>query len=103
MKGTLTKCEDRVVQECLKGKALKVVAHELGMAESTIKVHLRSIGVKMGVRTRIELVVAVFSQRLAEKDLEIAGLKDKLAALQAPMDENTLNWYKRGIDPDAKG
>ncbi|MBP2291448.1 LuxR C-terminal-related transcriptional regulator [Azospirillum rugosum] len=51
------------VLECLKeGKPNKIIAHELGMQESTVKVHVRSILKKLGVTNRTEAVYRTLRQ-----------------------------------------
>ncbi|MCW2238576.1 LuxR C-terminal-related transcriptional regulator [Azospirillum canadense] len=51
------------VLECLKeGKPNKIIAHELGMRESTVKVHVRSILKKLGVTNRTEAVYRTMRQ-----------------------------------------
>ncbi|WP_448206893.1 LuxR C-terminal-related transcriptional regulator [Azospirillum sp. sgz302134] len=47
----------RSVMKCLReGKPNKVIAHELGMRESTVKVHVRSILKKLGATNRTQAV-----------------------------------------------
>jgi DNA-binding NarL/FixJ family response regulator len=49
------------VLECLKlGKANKIIAHELDMAENTVKVHVRNIMKKMHVTNRTEAAYRAF-------------------------------------------
>jgi len=46
-----------VLEALRKGKANKVIAYELNMKESTVKVHVRSIMRKLGARNRTEVAV----------------------------------------------
>ena len=53
---TLTPREHEVLQEVLSGRPNKQIAHRLGAAEKTIKVHRGRVMQKMGVRSVAELV-----------------------------------------------
>ena len=53
---TLTPRENEVLQEILSGRPNKQIAHRLGAAEKTIKVHRGRVMHKMGVRSVAELV-----------------------------------------------
>jgi DNA-binding NarL/FixJ family response regulator len=54
--------ERQVLALLLKGKQNKVIASELRMQEGTVKVHLRSVMRKLGVRNRLEIVLATLRQ-----------------------------------------
>ncbi len=45
-----------VLRHLQQGKANKIIAHELGMSESTVKVHVRNIMRKMGATNRTQAV-----------------------------------------------
>lgn len=53
---TLTPREHEVLQEVLSGRLNKQIAHRLGAAEKTVKVHRGRVMHKMGVRSVAELV-----------------------------------------------
>lgn len=53
---TLTPRESEVLQEIVSGRLNKQIAHRLGAAEKTIKVHRGRVMHKMGVRSVAELV-----------------------------------------------
>jgi FixJ family two-component response regulator len=53
---TLTPREHEVLQEIVSGRLNKQIAHRLGAAEKTIKVHRGRVMQKMGVRSVAELV-----------------------------------------------
>lgn len=53
---TLTPRELEVLDELAKGSSNRQIAHRLFISESTVKVHLRHIYEKFGVRTRTELL-----------------------------------------------
>lgn len=53
---TLTPREQEVLQEIISGRLNKQIAHRLGAAEKTIKVHRGRVMQKMGVRSVAELV-----------------------------------------------
>jgi FixJ family two-component response regulator len=56
---TLTPREQEVLQEIISGRLNKQIAHRLGAAEKTIKVHRGRVMHKMGVRSVAELVTLV--------------------------------------------
>ena len=55
---TLTAREQEVLQELAKGASNKVIARELKLAESTVKLHIHHIISKLGVSNRTEAAVA---------------------------------------------
>jgi DNA-binding NarL/FixJ family response regulator len=52
----LTPRQTAVLSQVQQGKANKVIAYELGMSESTVKVHVRNIMRKMGATNRTQAV-----------------------------------------------
>ncbi|MFP5042641.1 response regulator [Parasediminibacterium sp. JCM 36343] len=54
--GHLTTRENDVVNELLKGLTYKEIAAVLGISSSTVNDHLKNVYVKMGVRTKSELI-----------------------------------------------
>ena len=52
----LTSRQVAVLDHLQQGKANKIIAHELGMSESTVKVHVRNIMRKMGATNRTQAV-----------------------------------------------
>jgi DNA-binding NarL/FixJ family response regulator len=50
----LTTRQKAVLAQLQQGKANKIIAHELGMSESTAKVHIRNIMRKMGATNRTQ-------------------------------------------------
>lgn len=52
--GRLTSRQVMVLGHLQQGKANKIIAHELGMSESTVKVHVRNIMRKMGATNRTQ-------------------------------------------------
>jgi DNA-binding NarL/FixJ family response regulator len=59
----LTSRQGAVLSHLQQGKANKIIAYELGMSESTVKVHVRNIMHKMGATNRTQ--VAYNARRLA--------------------------------------
>ncbi|MFC1465254.1 MAG: response regulator transcription factor [Candidatus Brachytrichaceae bacterium NZ_4S206] len=55
-KPQLTSREIEVLEQVSRGLPSKMIAHELGVSESTIKFHLSSIYAKLGVASRTEAV-----------------------------------------------
>jgi len=51
---SLTARQIAVLRHVQQGKANKIIAHELGMSESTVKVHVRNIMRKMGATNRTQ-------------------------------------------------
>lgn len=70
--GMLTLRQAEVVQALLRGKANKIIAYELNLCESTVKVHIRNIMKKLKAANRTEVACKVkdlFAERtLAESD-----------------------------------
>jgi len=56
---SLTTREKSVITSLKRGTSNKVIASELKMSESTVKVHIRNIMKKMKVRNRTEVVSRV--------------------------------------------
>lgn len=56
-----TRSELAVLDRLKQGKANKVIAHELGMSESTVKVHIGRIMKKMKVTNRTQVVCRVYA------------------------------------------
>ncbi len=56
--GLVTARELAVVRAIQKGKSNKVIAYELNMCESTVKVHVRNIMKKMKARNRTEVAIS---------------------------------------------
>jgi DNA-binding NarL/FixJ family response regulator len=54
LEGRLTSRQINVLSHLKQGKANKTIAHELGMSESTVKVHVRNIMRTMGATNRTE-------------------------------------------------
>jgi DNA-binding NarL/FixJ family response regulator len=60
----LTKRELEVVQGVLRADSNRKIAHQLSIAEATVKHHLANIFVKVGVPTRLQLAVFAMRHRL---------------------------------------
>ena len=50
-----------VLWQLMRGRSNRQIADELGIAEETVKVHLKALFVEAGVRSRLEL--ALWAQR----------------------------------------
>ena len=61
---TLTPRELEVIQLVADGHRNKAIAAQLGMAEGTVKVHLHNIYDKLGVKGRLEMVLAAQNKSL---------------------------------------
>jgi len=59
-RNALTEREVLILNLMRNGKQNKVIAYELGLSESTVKVHIRHILTKLGVRNRTEAVSVSF-------------------------------------------
>lgn len=62
----LTSRQKAVVAALRKGMSNKIIAYELNMCESTVKVHVRNIMKKLGAKNRTE--VAFLTQKLFQSD-----------------------------------
>jgi DNA-binding NarL/FixJ family response regulator len=62
-KSRLTSRQGAVLNHLQQGKANKIIAYELGMSESTVKVHVRNIMQKMGATNRTQ--AAYKAQRMS--------------------------------------
>lgn len=59
LSGLFTKQQAAVADALRRGKANKIIAYELNLAESTVKVHIRSIMRKMQARNRTEVAFKI--------------------------------------------
>jgi DNA-binding NarL/FixJ family response regulator len=59
--GRFTEREAAVLERLLRGQPNKIIAHALGVSESTVKVHLRSIMSKLKVTNRTQIVCTLTS------------------------------------------
>ena len=57
--GGMTPKELVVVRAIQQGKPNKIIAHEIGCSETTVKVHLRNVMRKLGARNRTEVAIRV--------------------------------------------
>lgn len=60
--------ENDVVRALLKGMSNKVIAYELKMSESSVKVHIRNVMRKLQVRNRTEAVIKIAAMSRRELD-----------------------------------
>lgn len=65
--------ENDVVRALLKGKSNKVIAYELSMSESSVKVHIRNVMRKLQVRNRTEAVIKIAEIVRGDSDLREDG------------------------------
>jgi DNA-binding NarL/FixJ family response regulator len=72
--------ENDVVRALLKGKSNKVIAYDLNLSESSVKVHIRNVMRKLQVRNRTEAVIRIgeilgagvdFSEDLREREAAV--------------------------------
>lgn len=61
----LTRRERDVLRQIAKGQSNKVIARELDISEGTVKVHVKRVLNKLGMRSRTEAAVWVVEQNLA--------------------------------------
>jgi DNA-binding NarL/FixJ family response regulator len=69
----LTTRQMAVLSHLQQGKANKIIAHELGMSESTVKVHVRNIMRKMGATNRTQ---AAYKAQKIWDNAEFARMSD---------------------------
>lgn len=60
-RGLFTPRQSAVLDELQKGKANKIIAYDLNMKESTVKVHIRNIMRKVGATNRTEVAILAYS------------------------------------------
>jgi two-component system nitrate/nitrite response regulator NarL len=63
----LTPREMEILCHLAGGQSNKVIAHELGISEGTVKLHVKSILRKLAVRSRVEAAVLAVEQGLCER------------------------------------
>ena len=56
---SLTKREKEVLRQIAKGQSNKMIARKLGITEGTVKVHVKNLLHKLGLRSRVEAAVWV--------------------------------------------
>ena len=69
--GMFTARQAAVVEALRRGKANKIIAYELNMCESTVKVHVRTIMKKLKAKNRTE--VAFLANGFLNGDLQLSG------------------------------
>lgn len=69
--GIFTARQAAVVEALRRGKANKIIAYELNMCESTVKVHVRTIMKKLKAKNRTE--VAFLANGFLNGDLQLSG------------------------------
>lgn len=79
----VSRAELRVLDLLLEGLPNKLIAHRIGITESTVKMHIKSMCERAGAANRTGLVLAA-SDGFAE---QIAGMKAKVAQLTAENDK----------------
>jgi DNA-binding NarL/FixJ family response regulator len=90
----LTSREDEVLGQLQRGKANKIIAYELGMSESTVKVHIRNIMRKMGATNRTQ--VAYISQEHLREIENSEAMNAELLKEIAPFSGNSPHRYPLG-------
>jgi len=63
----LTPRETEILEHLAAGQSNKVIARELGIADGTVKLHVKAILRKLGVSSRVEAAVIAVEQALAKK------------------------------------
>jgi two-component system, NarL family, nitrate/nitrite response regulator NarL len=53
----LTEQEDKILQQIATGKSNKLIAHEFGITEGTVKVHVKHLLKKLNLKSRVEAAV----------------------------------------------
>jgi two-component system nitrate/nitrite response regulator NarL len=53
----LTEQEERILELIATGKSNKLIAHELGITEGTVKVHVKHLLKKLNLKSRVEAAV----------------------------------------------
>jgi len=53
----LTEKEDCILKHLIEGKSNKMIGREMGIAENTVKVHVKHLLKKLNLRSRVEAAV----------------------------------------------
>jgi len=64
----LTPREMEILCHLAGGQSNKVIGHELGISEGTVKLHVKSILRKLAVRSRVEAAVLAVEQELCDRE-----------------------------------
>ena len=64
MLAQLTAREAEILRHIARSETNKVIARELAIAEATVKVHVKNLLKKLGLRSRVEAAVWVVENRL---------------------------------------
>ena len=64
---SLTPRELEILRHLAEGQSNKVIARELGITDGTVKLHVRSVLRKLGVRSRVEAAVLAVEERLFQR------------------------------------
>ena len=75
LRGRFTSRQVAVLSHMARGRANKIIAHELQMSESTVKVHVRNIMRRVGASNRTE---AVYKSRQILSQANLAGCSTSL-------------------------
>jgi DNA-binding NarL/FixJ family response regulator len=80
LEGLFTPRQNLIIEELCRGKANKVIAHDLNMCESTVKVHVRNIMKKLKATSRTEVAYFVanglHSLPQAQRDADLQGRRN---------------------------
>ena len=71
LRSLLTASELAVLEALARGLVNKQIAHELDIAQQTVKFHLTNVYRKLGVRNRTEAMRCAFESRLVDRDLAV--------------------------------
>jgi DNA-binding NarL/FixJ family response regulator len=80
---SLTTRQQEIIKALRLGHANKVIARRLNISEATVKIHVRQIMRKLGVRNRTQVALSAVGLR-EEEDAPAAGERDGDAALGRP-------------------
>ncbi len=79
--GGLTRREEAVVNAIQQGKPNKVIAYELNMCESTVKVHVRRIMKKFHAKNRTDVAIKAGGQKRASHPVGFATVHKPMSQL----------------------
>lgn len=102
---TLTKRETAIAELLCDGKSNKAIANALGIADRTVKMHLRSIYSKLMVAGRTQAVGLLLAERIAEKptlNKEVSNLLFQALDLGASIG-NVQHIMHEVVSPDSEG
>lgn len=96
MPEVFTPRQKEVVSEMCKGKSNKEIARTLHISEATVKLHLTSIFIKLGVNNRTRAIVNVGEtiQHIDNEQAEVKSMNDTVDQIASNLIREGINKHK---------